>query len=364
MKQFSTCHNCSGCSLGLEIKEPPSYPEICAFLKRKAPLITGERTGWRMKAKLAVRGKPSAPLIGLFREGTHDVVDMAGCLANHPSINQAVELLRESIVRQQVMPYSESQNKGDLKYAQFFVCRETGQVQISLVAREKKSMEKLAQDLWAHSQMWHSVWINIQPQPTNQILGNEWHHCLGKKWIMQKTGRCKAAFHPGSFAQANLVLFDRVLENIERWLPENARLLEIYAGTGAISLHLANHWQSALLIEENPYAHLSFQETTGYLEGLKPIRYVQEDAKRAVAYLNEADCIIVDPPRKGLDPGLLEELQRLESKTLIYISCSFKSFQRDSLQLLASGWTIEDATLFWLFPGTDHIEIVTKWRIK
>jgi len=360
MKDFSTCLNCSGCSLGFEREIPPSYSSICDFLGRTVPLIVGDKTGWRMKAKLAIRGTSDAPLIGLFREGTHEVVDTSDCPANHPSINEAVKILREAIIQQRVTPYNEAQRSGDLRYAQFFVCRESGQVQLVLVCREKEAIEKLAQVLWNGSNRWHSIWINVQPSSTNQILGNEWHHCFGEAWMWQKMGRCKAAFHPGAFAQANLSLFDRILEKTEEWTPENVRLLEVYAGVGAISLHLAALWQSACLIEENPYAYLSFQQTVSK-QRLNPIQYIQADAAKAGDYFEEAELILVDPPRKGLEPALLESLQSAKAKTLIYISCSFKSFQRDARQLLSSGWVIQDSALYWLFPGTDHVEIVTKW---
>jgi 23S rRNA (uracil1939-C5)-methyltransferase len=360
MKEFSTCLLCSGCTLRSEIDEPPSYLAICDFLGRTVPLIVGDKTGWRMKAKLAIRGTASAPLIGLFREGTHDVVDTVDCRANHPSINEAIQLLRESIVRLQVAPYNESDQSGVLRYAQFFVCRETGLVQIVLVSREEDAVESLAKDLWNPAKM-HSIWINVQPHPTNQILGNVWQHCFGAKWMWQKLGRCQAAFHPGAFAQANLALFDRVLEKTEEWLPGHPRLLEIYAGVGAISFHLSPHCRSVHLIEDNPYAHLSFQQTV-LLSHPKSMRYIQADAGQGAAYIDQADCVIVDPPRKGMDPALLETLRGSSSKTLIYISCSFKSFQRDAAQLLSSGWLIEDAALYWLFPGTDHVEIATKWK--
>ena len=111
---------------------------------------------------------------------------------------------------------------------------------------------------------------------------------------------------------------------------------------------------------QNPYAYLSFQQTVSK-QRLNPIQYIQADAAKAGDYFEEAELILVDPPRKGLEPALLESLQKAKAKTLIYISCSFKSFQRDARQLLSSGWVIEDASLYWLFPGTDHVEIVTKW---
>lgn len=98
-----------------------------------------------------------------------------------------------------------------------------------------------------------------------------------------------------------------------------------------------------------------------------------------------ADVIIVDPPRKGLEPEVVEELCKpynpkqdtVESpnllsfpnelvnwtndvKTLIYVSCGFDALARDCEALLSSrgGWTLESAAGYVLFPGSNHVETV------
>ena len=96
-----------------------------------------------------------------------------------------------------------------------------------------------------------------------------------------------------------------------------------------------------------------------------------------------ADVLIVDPPRRGLDEAVLDELCKpfnpkqpcVESasiltipdtavnwvndvKTLLYVSCGFEALSRDLEQLLSSqgGWKLESATGFILFPGSNHVE--------
>lgn len=313
-----------------------------------------------MKSKLAVRGTADSPLIGLFQEGSHNVVPMSDCPANHPAINKAIKLLRESMLCLGVEPYNENKQTGVLRYVQFFVCREDGLVQLVLVTRDRKAAETLAQNLRERAK-WHSIWLNIHTQPTNQIFGKEWHLYFGEEWIWQQMGRCKAAFHPAAFSQANLLLFDRVLEKLDDWVEPNASLLELYAGTGAISFHLEPYWQSACLVENNPFAQISFDRTAA--SGVrKPMQYIRADAALGIKFFDEADCIIADPPRKGLDAELLAALRAARSKTFIYISCSFQSFWRDAKQLLESGWSLDDAALYWMFPNTPHIEIAAKWK--
>jgi len=189
-------------------------------------------------------------------------------------------------------------------------------------------------------------------------LGREWIHILGEPFLYQRIGRSRVAFHPASFSQAHLSLFDKLLEQIESWVPLSTRLLEIYAGAGAISLHLSPRLASAILVEENPYSHLSYQASH------PPSTFVYRlgDAKEAIAYFDKADVILVDPPRKGLDADLLAALKQTDSKQLIYISCSFDSFEKDANELMASGWKLLDVSGYWLFPGADHIELASRWQ--
>ena len=98
-----------------------------------------------------------------------------------------------------------------------------------------------------------------------------------------------------------------------------------------------------------------------------------------------ADVIIVDPPRRGLESEVLDELCKAvnydqdyvedismltvsdqmacwanDVRTLIYVSCGFSALASDAERLLTSngGWMLESATGYVLFPGSDHVETV------
>lgn len=98
-----------------------------------------------------------------------------------------------------------------------------------------------------------------------------------------------------------------------------------------------------------------------------------------------ADVLVVDPPRKGLEEEVLEELSKsfnqnqpfVESstvltipddmvnwtndvETLVYVSCGFDALVSDCERLLSSrgGWALESATGYLLFPGSNHVETV------
>jgi tRNA/tmRNA/rRNA uracil-C5-methylase (TrmA/RlmC/RlmD family) len=96
--------------------------------------------------------------------------------------------------------------------------------------------------------------------------------------------------------------------------------------------------------------------------------YENLNAEEAVeqGQCNDAQVLIVDPPRKGLDDGVMDllldrhEIARAERlRRLIYVSCGYNALERDTRALLASGkWKVASADGFVLFPGSDHVESV------
>ena len=77
-----------------------------------------------------------------------------------------------------------------------------------------------------------------------------------------------------------------------------------------------------------------------------------------VPSIGDADLIIVDPPRKGLDEEVVTALcQERAPRQLIYVSCGFPAFSRDFQSLTIRGeWKLAHAEGHILFPGSDAIE--------
>ena len=356
MKELSTLNcphfgTCSGCSLAQNMNHPPIWQEIKKYFNTKIDLEIGLMQGWRTKAKLAIRGTSDKPLIGLFQSGSHNVQVMACCSAHHPSINHAVALLEEAIGLEKISIYNEKE--GLLRYAQFLVDLETNLVQLVLVVREKNNALHRLADRLLRMNGWHSIWFNVQNRQTNRIFGDEWIHYCGDLYLTQRLGLKPFLFHPASFAQAHWTLFQRLALDVAKQVPIGSKLVELYAGIGVMGCLAAPHCKSVQLVENNPFSYASFLAS----QQLSHVTYHLEDAGTSAAKLEGTDCILVDPPRKGVDPLLLQALEKHSGK-LIYVSCDFASFQRDSDQLQANNWELKGGKGYLLFPGTNHVEIV------
>jgi 23S rRNA (uracil1939-C5)-methyltransferase len=76
-----------------------------------------------------------------------------------------------------------------------------------------------------------------------------------------------------------------------------------------------------------------------------------------------ADVVIVDPPRKGLDPELALGLAERSPERLFYVSCALDSLQED-IARLTSGRTLRlvGLAVFDMFPYTAHVETVARFE--
>ncbi len=362
---------CSGCSRDKNIEHFKALHEAQQFFAEcgisPLKLNVGTPTGWRCRAKLATRGTSAHPLIGLFEEGSHRVVDIPFCQVHHPAINRSVEALKAWIVTQGVELYDERTGAGFLRYVQLAVERKTRRVQMVLVVNEMLAdwdatrQKAFLQGLWEqYPELWHSLWINFNKRRDNVIFTPHWQLVYGEKWLWEELCGRQVCFHPASFAQANLDMFERLLRRIADVVPEKSRLIEFYAGVGAIGLSLLDKCDSVCCSEVVPLAKECFDESVRHLpqELSRKISFVCGSSASHTHLLNEgAGVVLVDPPRKGLEPALLEALcQSVNVERLIYISCGWESFQRDCQKLIAGRWKIVQAEAFLFFPGSEHLE--------
>ena len=72
------------------------------------PVVSGATSAFRLRARLAIRGRQGAPKIGMFQLGSHRVVPIPNCSVQHPLINRVVAVVRRALVDADVAPYSEA----------------------------------------------------------------------------------------------------------------------------------------------------------------------------------------------------------------------------------------------------------------
>jgi 23S rRNA (uracil1939-C5)-methyltransferase len=71
----------------------------------------------------------------------------------------------------------------------------------------------------------------------------------------------------------------------------------------------------------------------------------------------------LDPPRDGMHKDVIKEILKLETKSIVYVSCNPSTQCRD-LELLKEKYDIKKVQPIDMFPHTDHVENVVLLNLR
>jgi tRNA/tmRNA/rRNA uracil-C5-methylase (TrmA/RlmC/RlmD family) len=358
---------CTACPRYGEPGIGPAAEAVLAELARahglaEAPLVSGPIAAFRLRARLAIRGRIGSPKIGLFEEGTHRVVHVPQCRVHHPLINRVAEIVRRALIDARVPLYSEAAHLGVARYLQVVVERRSQGAQVVLTANSATA-EPLAPALALIGKRlgkdMQSLWFNSQCERGNAILGPTFERIAGAESVVECFGGSNVHYPPGAFGQSNLEVAEQLIAELRRQVPHGARVAEFYAGVGAIGLSLLGQVQELRLNEVSPQSLQGLEMGVAELDARMRARVSvwPGPAFAAIDAVAGADIVIVDPPRKGLDERLAQHIAAHLPQRLLYVSCDLDSLRRDAALLLAPGrLRLAALTVFNMMPYTDHVE--------
>ncbi|MBQ9335893.1 MAG: class I SAM-dependent RNA methyltransferase [Lentisphaeria bacterium] len=159
-------------------------------------------------------------------------------------------------------------------------------------------------------------------------------------------------------------LADEVCRIVEAAAP--GQLAELYCGCGCFSILCAERLAGLhccgieLDAEAVKYARINAMEhgvadRTEFLAGdcAKVFRRKYPDG------LPPGSLLLLDPPRTGLDPAMLDLAARSKAASILYVSCSPDTLFRDLKRMETAGYSIRESRMLDLFPSTAHFESVS-----
>jgi 23S rRNA (uracil1939-C5)-methyltransferase len=173
---------------------------------------------------------------------------------------------------------------------------------------------------------------------------------------------------PLAFFQSNSpmaeVLIDHAMQAFDtaKVTMRGANLLDLYCGVGTFSLQMAQLGANVLGVEEYEGA-ISAAEHNAKLNHLQGrTRFVAAKAEEYILQLEDSgqkfDGVLVDPPRRGCDPALLNSLLKNRPPVIVYVSCDPSTLARD-VKILSETYTLVQSRVVDLFPNTYHMESVS-----
>lgn len=323
---------------------------------------------YRNKVQLPI-GKVNGKIaIGFYAPRSHDIIDLDSCLIQDEIADNVARLTKQWIIKNNIEPAiidGVYNPKGIVKHIMIRKGFKTNEVMVVLVATTSKipNIDKFTKRITENIEGIKSVILNINPQETNVILGEQCITLYGSDTIQDYIGEFKFNISPLSFFQINPkqteVLYGKALEYAG--LTGEQVVFDAYCGTGTITLFLSKQAKKVYGVEIIEPAIINAKENAR-LNNVDNVEFIvgksEEEIPRLIDSGIKADVIVVDPPRKGCDIKLLDAIGELSVEKIVYVSCDPSTLARDLKILECKGYQVVEVQPVDMFAQTGHVESV------
>ena len=165
-----------------------------------------------------------------------------------------------------------------------------------------------------------------------------------------------------TFAQATrdggLAITAAVLAAVDEVI-DGARVLELFCGSGHLTLPLAARAAHVHAVEGDRRALRHLEHNRGLVRGLVTVEAAFIDAD--FPFAADTDVVVIDPPRTGIvgARAMLAALaKRTPTRRLVMVSCDPATGARDLRAAVDAGFKLTALTPIDAFPQTHHLEWV------
>ena len=334
-------------------------------------LAAPDAYGYRNKMEFTVvRSGGGYPAIGLHQADRYDVVlDIERCLLQSETMNVLLDEFRAQARARGLSVYDQDSGEGLLRFATLREGRRTGEAMVNIVAAapDVVALGPVAERLRARVPSVASVVLNVNAKKASVAVGSEEHLLLGRDYIRESLGGLMFQVSASSFFQTNTVQAERLFAVVEAacGLDGGETVMDLYSGTGAISLLLARRSRWVYGIEVSAAA-VTDAVRNARENGIENCTFLPGEVRHVLPTLMRdgvrAEVVVADPPRAGFHPKALHALAALGPERLVYVSCNPSTLARDVGDLVRQGYQLEWVQPVDMFPQTPHIEAVARLR--
>ena len=298
-----------------KLKVLDNLKRFCGIEKVDVKIVKSSNIyNYRNKVSLKVRdGK-----IGFFKNKTNDLIEIDKCMIASFKINEIIKLLK----------------KEDLSLISEIVIKDMNGIMLIIDG---------VLDISNIKSYVSSIYMS-----GNLVYGDNFisNNILGMNFLVSKD----------SFFQVNDSVTEKLYSKVLEYAGEGNMAIDLYCGTGTISLLLCRSFKKVYGIEINKEAVKCANENKK-INNITNVSFKCGDANKLVRGLY-CDVLVVDPARSGLKKDGIKNILDIKPEKIVYVSCNSVTLSRD-LKEFSDLYKISDITLFDMFPWTYHVETVT-----
>jgi 23S rRNA (uracil1939-C5)-methyltransferase len=286
--------------------------------------------GYRSRARMQLRGCGTRAIVGFYRYRSHAVEDVENCPLFRPSLNEAL---------------------GSLRQFKLKVDTDASQQEMDMACSEEE-------DAWATAH----VGANMEEGVTT-LLGTRRRE---EVVLRRRVGNFLYSVTASVFFQANDFMVPELVALVQELAKSRGRdsALDLFSGVGLFSLPLACQFEQVSAVESSASA-CRLCSANASAAGLRNIQVATADVAAWMTAegsggLKPLDLIVLDPPRSGVGPDVMEQIRKCGPATIIYVSCDPQTLIRDLASISPRDYRIDFIQGLDMFPQTFHFETVVR----
>lgn len=327
--------------------------------------VDGTGAPWAFRHKAAfVFGESAAQrgaTIGHFAAHSRRVIPIVECPVHAARANRLAFALHEHMARAHI-PAAGPALRGILRHLIVRTARDDREaVAMLVVTRNDKSLRRPIRAFLETEEAPDGFYLNIHDRPGPYMVGSETMRLRGRSHVREMVGGVSFLVSPTAFFQTNVEAAERLVELVLEATPAQTEdVLDLYAGSGLFTLPVAKRGHEVTAVEESGVA-IRDAEANIRLNRLSTtaIRLHASTVEAALARLRRErfDLVILDPPRSGCPPAVVQTLfGQMRPSRVLYISCNPEALAGELPAIVTHGYRIARVQPVDMFPHTTHIE--------
>jgi 23S rRNA (uracil1939-C5)-methyltransferase len=323
----------------------------------------------------APAGTPVPPRFGLglhVRRRYDRVVNVERCHLQGEAGSEILCVVRELAAGSGLPVYTTRTHEGFWRFLVVREGRNTGERMVHLIthraapgSHEERAVDEVARALLARGPRITSLLHGIHAGKGSVATSESRRVLHGEPIIRESLLGLRFEIGPDTFFQTNTrgaeALFEEALRQAE--LESGHVVWDLYSGVGALSLPLARRAGQVTGFEIVPAA-VEAARRNAEQNGIANASFLLGDSRELLAGTDRPtpDRVVVDPPREGVHPDVVQSLLSLRPPRIVYVSCNPATLARDLRLLVDGGYALVEVRPVDMFPHTAHIECVASLR--
>lgn len=298
------------------------------------------------------------------------VLDIHEChLQSHLTVGILNEI-RTYCIERGLPVYNTATDSGYLRFLVVREARRTGEVMVNFVTgQDLPGTAKELSEMLIKKFPGITTFVNTINEKKAQIAYGDIQKVYhGDGTIREKLGHLTFIISANSFFQTNTYQAERLFQLVKEYAEfrRSDIVYDLYSGTGSIALFIADSVSQIIGIDNVPSA-IEDAINNARNNTITNCEFVLGDLKdrltKDIGWMDthpHPGVLVIDPPRSGMHPKVVQEVVGLGSRRIVYVSCNPATQARDIRTIVDGGYRIDAVQPVDMFPHTYHIENVVK----